>query len=466
MHTDSAFEAQEGHCAYAPTGLRKLTISLLQATRAAEDFSGLPPNISRPSQILSALKSAASCLGLPTRLVHVIDWLFKFTQPQDWEPGHQPIVWPSAALQRDALGLSETQVKAINRGLIAAGLIAMKDSPNGKRYGKRNREGHIVEAYGFDLSPLAARYDEFIQLAAAAKEERIERGKLRRRATIARNGMTQILETVTEQGLTGEEWTSLLHDSRRLTQTLSRIESLDELTFAVQRLERQQREAREHVENMLAQAQLAAAETLYTASKQAEYRPHQYNYKSRENLKPDTVVAHEGSGSASGPVGRSPDTAKRLSELMDRQAGRDGTAYNNVVSTDNSSLPRLTINELLILAPRLQTYLTTPRPVWHDVVDAADWLRGELGISQPLWGEACLLMGREWAAVGVALVSARPVAHFRTSPGGYFHGMVRKAKTGELNLARTLWGLRQAKAAKPQYAPVRIGSQAPMRLLH
>jgi hypothetical protein len=32
------------------------------------------------------------------------------------------------------------------------------------------------------------------------------------------------------------------------------------------------------------------------------------------------------------------------------------------------------------------------------------------------------------------------------SPGGYFHAMVAKAKTGELNLART-WGLRQVAAS-------------------
>jgi len=57
-------------------------------------------------------------------------------------------------------------------------------------------------------------------------------------------------------------------------------------------------------------------------------------------------------------------------------------------------------------------------------------------------------MGRECAAVAVGLVSARPAEHFRTSPGGYFHGMVIKAKAGELNLVRTIWGLRQAKAAK------------------
>jgi replication initiation protein RepC len=76
------------------------------------------------------------------------------------------------------------------------------------------------------------------------------------------------------------------------------------------------------------------------------------------------------------------------------------------------------------------------------IVDAADWLRGELGVSKSLWGEACVAMGREEAAIAVAIVSAKPTGHFRSSPCGYFHGMVTKAKAGELNLARTIWGLR------------------------
>jgi replication initiation protein RepC len=103
---------------------------------------------------------------------------------------------------------------------------------------------------------------------------------------------------------------------------------------------------------------------------------------------------------------------------------------------------RLSPDELVRLAPRLRGYLATPAPSWPDVVDAADWLRGELGVSKPLWGEACLAMGREEAAIAVAIVSAKPADHFRSSPGGYFHGMVAKAKAGELNLARTIWGLR------------------------
>ena len=94
-------------------------------------------------------------------------------------------------------------MKAINRALIEAGLITMKDSPNGKRYGVRDRAGRIIEAYGFDLSPIAARHAEFVRLAEEARAERAEMGRLRRRATIARNGITQILETAAEYGFAG-----------------------------------------------------------------------------------------------------------------------------------------------------------------------------------------------------------------------------------------------------------------------
>jgi replication initiation protein RepC len=110
--------------------------------------------------------------------------------------------------------------------------------------------------------------------------------------------------------------------------------------------------------------------------------------------------------------------------------------------TDSGTVMRLSTDELIHLAPRLRAYLKTPTPAWPEIVDAADWLRGELGVSKSLWGDACQAMGREQAAVAIAIVSAKPAEHFRSTPGGYFHGMVAKAKAGELNLGRTIWGLR------------------------
>jgi replication initiation protein RepC len=460
MHTESAFGAQGGCCASAPTGLRRLTLGLLQATRAAEGFAGLPPGVTLPGQILAAFKAAATRLGVAPRLVHAIDWLFKFTQPQDWEAEGRPIVWPSATLQQEALGLSETQAKALNRSLIEAGLIAMKDSPNGKRWGRRDSEGRITEAYGFDLSPLAARHAEFVQLAAEAKAERAEKGHLRRRATIARNGIIQILETAGEYGFADEAWTTLLDEADHLAGLIRRIESLDEMAFAVARLERRQGEARDWLESRLTEAERAAAESSYTGPKGAEYRPQNIPTNAADDLKSDTVSApQDGNAEVAAPPGRAGEPDGTAAPHQDGTTAGGATAPTPDQPTTEAPVPpdrdppmHLTIDELLQLAPRLRTYLTTPNPVWHDIVNAADWLRGEMGISRPLWSEACVAMGRECAAVAVALVSARPAEHFRTSPGGYFHGMVAKAKAGELNLVRTIWGLRQARAAKARAA--------------
>jgi replication initiation protein RepC len=276
MQTECALGAKGGSFAGGPTGFRRLTPSLLQVDRAAHAFDGLPEGVTLPGQVLAALKAAAPRLGLAPRLVHAIDWLFKFTQPQDWGTGGHPIVWPSALTQQDALGLSATRVKALNRELIEAGLVTMRDSPNGKRYGKRDpKDRRVVEAYGFDLSPLAVRHAEFVRLAAEAKAERAEIGRLRRRATIARNGITQILETAAEYGFAGEEWASLIRDSRNLTQALRRVERPEELALGVESLERRQREARERRENLLAASAENVSEAVDSDPKGPENGPHQ-----------------------------------------------------------------------------------------------------------------------------------------------------------------------------------------------
>jgi len=251
MTMESALEASGGKYAGSPTGFRRLTPGLLKVDRTAESFAGMPDGVTMHGQLLAAFKAGAPRLGVPPRLVHAIDWLFRFTMAQDWGRGGRPIVWPSASVQQEALGLSPTQAKAINRALIETGLITMKDSPNGKRYGKRDAKGNIVEAYGFDLSPIAARHAEFTRLAAEAKAERIEMGRLRRRATIARNGITQILETAAEYGFPGEEWPILRRETRDLSQALRKVERPEEMALGVESLERRQRSARERLESLL-----------------------------------------------------------------------------------------------------------------------------------------------------------------------------------------------------------------------
>jgi replication initiation protein RepC len=367
---------------------------------------------------LAALKAAAPRLCISPRLVHAVDWLFCFTQPQDWERGAKPIVWPSTSMQQEALGLSATQVKDINRRLIELGLITMKDSPNGKRYGKRDPKGRIVEAYGFDLAPIAARYAEFVWLAEEGGAERLAMGRLRRRATIARKGIIQILETAREYGHEGEEWQTLSRETEALARALRAVERVDEMAMGVTSLERRQRAARERLEILLG--------IVESDPKGAENRPHQYNYHPTLDPEQDTVIAaKECNGAGEEGVSQIPASVPPK-------------------SPEKGMVHGIRPDELVRLTPKLQPYLRRPNPTWPDIIDAADWLRHDLGVSQSLWGDACLTMGRELAAVALAIVSTKEEEHFRTSPGGYFHGMVAKAIAGDLHLERTMWAMRRA----------------------
>ena len=438
MQKESALEAQRISSARGPNGLRRLSLAMLATGKIAEEFKGATEGqgAMRPGQVLAAFKAAAPHLGLSPRIVHTIDWLFAFTQPQDWCEGSRPVVWPSAALQRDTLGLGSTQAKTINRQLVELGLVTMKDSPNGKRYGKRDRQGRIVEAYGFDLSPLFARLAEFQAIAEQGRALRSRMGQLRRRCTIARNGLLQILDTAAEQGFTDASWRTLEAEGRALARSLRTVERVDEMELGVASLERRQREARERLENQLAVTAKPMPEAVDSDPKGPENRPHQYNYKANPYPLEDTVVASEGS-KPDGTSGGSQQT-----QPVYPGAGQKGQGAGPE-RTDNGTVLRIKTEELVQLAPRLRPYLRTSSPSWPDIVEAADWLRHDLGVSKPLWGDACLAMGREKAAIALAIVSAKPAEHFTSSPGSYFHGMVTRAKAGNLNLARTIWGLRE-----------------------
>ena len=78
---------------------------------------------------------------------------------------------------------------------------------------------------------------------------------------------------------------------------------------------------------------------------------------------------------------------------------------------------RVTATQLLELAPRLGRYVPPhSRDFSFDaIVTAAYWLAGEMGVSTTLWARACQVMGRETAAVTLAIVSTRPAGHFTGS---------------------------------------------------
>ncbi|OYW00840.1 MAG: hypothetical protein B7Z58_13935 [Acidiphilium sp. 37-64-53] len=54
-------------------------------------------------------------------------------------------------------------------------------------------------------------------------------------------------------------------------------------------------------------------------------------------------------------------------------------------------------------------------------------------------------MGRERAAIAVAIVPVKLADQFHTSPGGCLNGIVASARDRALYLDRTIWAVRVAK---------------------
>jgi replication initiation protein RepC len=419
----------------AQTGLRRITPAMLSADNLAKRFLG---GEITPGQALAALKSAAPHFGISPRAIHAVDWLFRFTQPQDWLPGCRPIVWPSASMQAAELGLTATHVKRLNRHLVELGLVAMRDSPNRKRYGRRDARGRIVEAYGFDLSPIAVRIDEFRAAAEAYRAERAAIALLRRRATIARNSLRQTWQTYQERQIEDPVLAGLQAAATLASRALRGNDTRATLTQPVVTLETIAATARQALEMMLTGQGVAGSNSVEMVPLGHKNVPH--ITATNQTLDPtDTVMAQDKCNfvAVRENVGKSVisgEVEKKVTSLPDRH--------------DRGTLMKIRPDELVQIAPRLKCYLKRASPSWPEIVDAADWLRHDLGVSKPLWGDACVTMGRERAAIALAIVSAKPPEHFTSSAGGYFAGMVAKSHSGNLNLDRSIWGLREGHSGK------------------
>jgi replication initiation protein RepC len=395
---------------------------MLDARDEADRFAGLPRGTAKPLRFLAGFQEAEPYLGLPVHAFKLVAWLVKQTQAQDWEEGSRPIAWPSARRQEEFLGLSPARVKRLNRALFEAGIFVIRDNEQGRRYGRRGPDGRIIEAYGFDLTPLAQRYDEFVRIAAEARLERERMKDLRRRATIARRAVRQAGEELAVLGQVPDDWARLRAETDGLIAAGRGARGSEALAIVVQGLERRKIEAEQWLRDI--------PKAVDTSPTGLENEPHTTSTNLTQNLAQDTVIAQREEGRSGPAEPPSPPPVPRAPAEKEL---------------------RLKPTQLLDLAPRLRQCVLTENPGWPDLVDAAgSYLRHELGVSMPLWGEACRVMGRDYATVALAIVSTKPEGHFSKGAGGYFGGMVRKAEKGELHLDRTLWALREAKWGKPE----------------
>ena len=163
----------------ASSGGRQLQHAAVVMRCAVPDTGG---NVLR-KELSAICRMAAEALGLRASLRLVLSELVASWGEQPWQ---RLLVWPSNDHLMQRTGLSERALRDAFRKLVALGLMLPKDSPNGKRYAIRNRNGTVVDAYGFELTPLYAKRASWAEIVA---EQKAERQRVRRRfdeLTIAR----------------------------------------------------------------------------------------------------------------------------------------------------------------------------------------------------------------------------------------------------------------------------------------
>jgi replication initiation protein RepC len=395
----------------ANLGLRKLTANHLVVARLAKQAPGLPEGVRHPNQLLAALRRAAPHLG-QTRLLPLMEALFRWTQPQDWAAGAEPVVWPSNELLAQELACSERHVSRLIASAIEARLIAARDGTDRKRRGLR-QDGHILWAWGLNLRPMAARHAEFVAAAEEGERRRQQVRALRRQATAARQFMAQLMALASARGLPLAPLEALYAEALRIIATLRRAEDPARLLSLAEAVEALAEQARGLLEAPVEHADMSGSPDL-------QVRPRIPTIQTPDSEKA-SVIAQE--------------VAAVASPLQEPEA-------ESCVSPA----------ELLRLAPRLGACAAPGRQGWGEVSDAASVLARQLGIPRALYGEACRLLGRRPAAVAIALISARPPEHFHAGgPGGYLRAMLRRAEQGALFLDRSLHGLRdRARRARGQ----------------
>ncbi|MBI1684211.1 plasmid replication protein RepC [Caulobacter hibisci] len=412
--------------------VRRLAEAQWAAARLADAYQGLPEGISK-AMLLDRFERAAPRLGFGDGIVRLVRALVRVTQEQDWTGKTHPIAWPSNDMLGEELQRSRTVIQGLIRTAVRAGLVHMKDSGNGKRWGYRGERGQIIEAFGFDLSPLAVRWDEFADLAAARSREQDQRRHLKRKLGEVRREIRTVCADALAQDLAGFDWPRAIAEA---SGRLPRTPALGELEALLDRFGQL----------------LAAVDGAWVRGrKSSESEPR--GLESRAHKEPTTQPRSE----RATYLAHQKEVAERPARAsFDREADGLEAAEARI----NEEVIPLSL--VLEAAPEIHAHLDDPAGAeWEDLVDAVSRVAPLMGINVSALREARQTLGRNRAAIAVVTVLARwKDGEITSSAGGYLRAMCERERIGALHLLPSLYGL------KERHTPRRSGrgKSAPGRM--
>jgi replication initiation protein RepC len=395
------------HSSTTPFGRRSLTLAHVasQATAKARP----PEKAVHKWQVFRAICTAKARFGVSERALAVLDALLSF-HPETTLSGDGLIVFPSnQQLALRAHGMAPATLRRHLAALVDCGLIIRRDSPNGKRFARKGQGGTIETAFGFDLSPLVARAEEFEAWAEDVRAEERALRLVRERITLCRRDIAKMIATGVEEGVL----------TRRAGQGPTDWAEVHRLYRGI--LERLPRSAaREQLEPIAEELTLLADEILRLLESHVKTQKTSVNESQTERHIHNSKSNH----------------------LIDLEpASREGTGPTPEPQPEVTRPPIqvFPLGMVLEACPDIIDYAKGGIANWRDFQATAAVVRSMLGVSPSAWEAAQFAMGELPAAIVVAAMLQKGAAIAR--PGGYLRELTRKAEAGEFTLGAMLMAL-------------------------
>lgn len=415
----------------ASSGGRRLRHAAVAAGRLALYQE---PGVTR-KELSAVCRTATEALELRPSVRLVLSELVANWGEQVWE---RLLVWPSNDHLVRRTGLSERAIRDALRTLIDLGLLAPKDSPNGKRYAIRNRDGTVIDAYGFDLTPLYARREDWTARVADLKAHRAHVRHTFDALTVARRGAEETIHALHETypDATREpletRYAALVSCTPRRSAKMPPDDLLDAWTTL--RATAEDLYVLAGSDGGICRHNESQIESSGEACNNATARPAQASTHPAETL--DRSVNH--------PTSEQPSDDDILKAM--EEGGRTAPRQHQPAAMRPETLPAI-IREA---CPAALTYGRNVETL-PDVVAFGRFLRPMLGASETVWTEAEASIGPVRAATAVIYIlqlyeddANRNGGESRIrNPGGYLRAFVRMVASGQVDLSSDLLAMRR-----------------------
>ena len=386
----------ETHISTTPFGRRSMTLGMISSQVTAK---AMPAGVSvHKWHVFQNIKETRMALGATDRALAILDALLSFHPDTALYGDSALVVWPSnEQLIRRANGMSPATLRRHLANLVDCVLVIRRDSPNGKRFARKGQGGEVEQAYGFDLSPIVARAEEFKELAEAVRAEAKAYRLVRERLTICRRDIVKMIETGIEEGVPAN-WDRVQQTYQSIVCQIPRTAPRQVLEAIAADLDDLWSQVRDALESFVKTKNLNANESQIERHIQS----------SKPDSKSESEIGFREKNEASGSA--EPD---------------------NIRSLPKRELP---LSMVMDACPNLAWLLKGGGEIrhWRDFLAAAEVARPTLGISPSAWEEARVAMGETQAAIAIAAIYQR--VDQINSAGGYLRNLTDKAKAGKFSV--------------------------------